>query len=90
MPVNTKHAEYSKNLYRWKLVRDCSAGSDVVKAAGAEYLPVPNAKDKSAENKVRYEAYKKRAQFVNFVSRTKNGLSSHQQDVRLAWRISSR
>ena len=75
MPVNTKHAEYSKNLYRWKLVRDCSAGSDVVKAAGAEYLPVPNAKDKSAENKVRYEAYKKRAQFVNFVSRTKNGLS---------------
>lgn len=74
MTVETKHYEYTNNINRWMTVRDCIAGSSVVKDAGDVYLPRPNASDKSDENNKRYAAYKQRAQFVNFAARTKNGL----------------
>ena len=37
-------------------------------------LPAPNARDGSDDNQVRYDAYRSRANFVNFVSHTKEGM----------------
>lgn len=58
----------------WKLIRDCLDGQDAVKAAGTEYLPMPNPTDTSAENEARYAAYKQRGVFTNMVGRTLNGM----------------
>lgn len=65
--------DYLYNLSQWELVRDCLAGAKTVKARGETYLPMPNALDKSNENKTRYEQYKTRAQFVNFTARSARG-----------------
>jgi len=40
---------------------------------GTRYLPQPNPDDFSNENRIRYEQYKLRANFVNFVGHTKDG-----------------
>ena len=86
MPVDTPCAEYSKNVNKWKLVRDCDAGSSAIKSrakgaegmlgglAGTAYLPPPNANDGSADNKLRYRAYVERASYVNFTGHTKEGM----------------
>ena len=81
MPVSDQHKEYTKNLGKWALVRDCDDGATAVKErgkgggmAGTAYLPAPNASDTSSENKARYDAYKERASFVNFTSHTKEGM----------------
>lgn len=67
--VETCHPQYHSNYHRWKLVRDCVQGEDVIKRAGAEYLP------KSAGwCDDRYNAYKTRAQWVNYVEQTLNGV----------------
>jgi hypothetical protein len=89
MAVDSQHEEYSKNLTKWLLVRDCDEGSQAVKSrsagstnsgtlnglAGTAYLPAPNANDNSQENTQRYYAYKQRANFVNFTAHTKEGLT---------------
>ena len=89
MPVDTQNSDYAKNLPVWELVRDCDEGATAIKSrrgrnsvhsggigmvAGTAYLPAPNASDGSTENKIRYEAYRNRANFVNFVSHTKEGM----------------
>jgi hypothetical protein len=86
MPVDTPNSEYSKNVNKWKLVRDCDAGSSAIKSrakgaegmlgglAGTAYLPPPNANDGSADNKLRYRAYVERASYVNFTGHTKEGM----------------
>jgi hypothetical protein len=86
MPVDTPCAEYSRNVNKWKLVRDCDAGSSAIKSrakgaegmlgglAGTAYLPPPNANDGSADNKLRYRAYVERASYVNFTGHTKEGM----------------
>ena len=89
MPASDQHKLYIKNKDQWKLVRDCVAGSEAIKTArqseasdqgglhnalGSQYLPVPNPNDNSQDNIDRYDAYKKRACFVNFTGYTKDGL----------------
>ena len=87
MPVSDHHPEYDKCKYKWSMVRDCCEGSQSVKSArsnagqiqgtletelGSLYLPPPNPTDNSNENKHRYRAYVKRANFVNFTASTKD------------------
>lgn len=90
MPASTQHPDYTANLQRWELVRDCVEGEDHIKqrsngagdsstqlmnAAGTRYLPAPNPDDTSSENLQRYIAYRTRASFVNFTGFTKEGLN---------------
>lgn len=60
----------------WKKIRDCIAGQDAIKSATTDYLPMPNADDKSIENASRYLAYLTRAVFYNVTGRTHRGLVS--------------
>lgn len=80
MPTRTspniawQRPEYSDLLPRWNLIKDCIAGSAVIKAKKTAYLPKPNPTDTSAENEARYAQYLQRAVFYNFTARTLNGL----------------
>lgn len=66
--------ELAKMSYKYTLIDDAIAGSEVIKAKGETYLPMPNAYDKSAENVERYAAYKIRAVFYNVSERTLAGM----------------
>lgn len=57
---------YQSLQHQWKVVRDCVAGSDAVKAASTEYLPAASYKT-TVEGIKRYNAFKERAVFVPFV-----------------------
>ena len=74
MSVDTPNKEYTANLPSWKLVKDCVAGSKAIKDAGETYLPMPNSSDDATENLKIYDAYKLRANFVNFTGHTKKGM----------------
>jgi len=86
MPASDQHEEYTKHIARTQMLRDCDDGASAIKSRtaggigllssmpGAVYLPAPNSDDGSTENKLRYEAYRLRANFVNFVSATKEGM----------------
>ncbi len=74
MPVNSKHTEYTENMDKWAIVHDCNDGAKSVKSQETKYLPQPNPLDKGKENKARYLAYIARANFVNFVASTCEGL----------------
>tara|TARA_R110000744_G_scaffold1427_1_gene5034 strand:- start:658 stop:2148 length:1491 start_codon:yes stop_codon:yes gene_type:complete len=86
MPVDSRHPQYDKNVNKWLLVRDCDEGAYAVKSRskgtdsaigamkGTAYLPPPNASDGSTDNKLRYQAYVDRANFVNFTAHTKEGM----------------
>ena len=87
MPVSAQHKEYQKYINQWQMLRDCDDGANAIKTRrgggalgqlgslpGASYLPPPNADDGSIANKLRYEAYRQRASFVNFVGHTKEGM----------------
>ena len=58
----------------WRLIRDCLDGQQAVKKRGTAYVPQPNAADTSTENRLRYDAYLMRGVFVNFTSRTLQGM----------------
>jgi len=90
MPVESQHEEYADNLSNWQVTRDCDKGSKAIKSrskgsgsstgtlnglSGTAYLPAPNAEDSSSKNEQRYYAYRDRANFVNFVSSTKEGFT---------------
>jgi len=49
--------------------------SGFIDSAGSRYLPIPNPLDASDENRQRYEAYRQRANFVNFTGHTKDGFA---------------
>lgn len=66
--------EVKKMLPKWRLIRDCLSGQETIKEKGTEYLPMPNAEDKSEANRERYKAYKMRAVFMNAVDNTVQGL----------------
>jgi hypothetical protein len=66
--------ELAHVLHKYRTIRHVITGSDEVKRHGTLYLPMPNAEDKSKENKARYNAYKTRAMFYNFTGRTIAGL----------------
>ena len=74
MAVDSQHSEYTESLSKWSLVRDCDEGSSVIKEGKSKYLPKPNAEDTSTSNKVRFDAYIDRANFVNFTAHTKEGM----------------
>jgi len=67
--VDTQHPEYAKMATQWKKCRDTSAGREAVIAAGIEYLPA--LKDQTVEE---YNAYKLRANYVNYVWKTIDAL----------------
>lgn len=66
--------EVKRQIGKWQLIRDCLSGQQAIKDKGTEYLPMPNAHDTSNENKERYKAYKLRANFLNAVDNTVQGL----------------
>lgn len=72
--VNYTRSEVNLQLPKWKLIRDCLAGQESVKAGQTTYLPMPNSTDTSPENKARYKAYIERAVFYNVTKRTLDGL----------------
>lgn len=74
MPVNTPSDAYLANADKWEAVRVCVAGSKAIKDKGTKYLPMHNASDTSDANKAKYKAFKESANFVNYVSRTRNTL----------------
>ncbi len=64
MPQNTKHPEFSNYLRMWEKCRDAISGEERMKARATEYLPkLPGQADS------RYDAYVKRAQYVNYVGK---------------------
>ena len=65
------HPEYVRRAGQWLKIRDAFEGEDAVKARGERYLP---RRDKMEDDE--YTSYKERAQFVNFVSRTIDALTS--------------
>ena len=74
MPVDTTHPEYDEKQTEWQQLRDTVKGEAAVKAKTTTYLPKPNASDTSQANADRYDAYVKRAVFVEVTGRTKNSL----------------
>lgn len=70
--VTAEHKSYEKNKDRWKRCRDVFDGSDAVKDAGTEYLPML---DSHHNDSSKYEAYKLRAMFFNGMGRTVEGLA---------------
>jgi hypothetical protein len=67
MSVDTKHTDYTKWLPIWKRIRDAIEGSDAIKSAKETYLPKLNGQDQDS-----YDAYLKRAQYVDFPSELLN------------------
>lgn len=65
---------YAANLEDWLRVRDCVAGQRRIKEAEEDYLPKPNKKDTSLENKQRYEDYLDRALFYEVTGVTLESL----------------
>ena len=66
--------EVQRLLPKWSLIRDCLLGQQAIKEGRTKYLPIPNAADKSEENRARYEHYLERAVFYNVTQRTHAGL----------------
>lgn len=71
MPVRTEHKLYQKRKKDWELIRDCIEGEDAIKNAGVKYLPMAICRTKF-ETEMRYNAYRKRARFVNYTEVTRN------------------
>lgn len=65
------HPEYVRRAGQWLKIRDAFEGEDAIKARGEQYL---QRRDKMEDDE--YRMYKDRAQFVNFVSRTIDALTS--------------
>lgn len=69
MSIETEHPLYTKRKRQWEVIRDCIEGEDNVKNKGEKYLPRA-----SGSNDMQYLAYKKRARWINYTSRTLDGL----------------
>lgn len=72
MTTDYTHPDYDKFKPLWDKVRDACAGEDKVKAKGKTYLPDPDEMGEDAPR--RYEAYKRRATYLNATGRTLEGL----------------
>lgn len=69
MSVEQQHPLYVKRCVQWRTIRDCIEGEDAIKGQGETYLPrAAGAPD------CQYNAYKKRARWVNYTGRTLDGL----------------
>lgn len=67
--------DYEAMLPTWKLVRDCVAGSEVVKEAGTNYLPSPPGFAQAPDPDASYAFYLDLAQFPEIVEPTIRGLT---------------
>ena len=65
-PVTTQCELYMRQLSRWGVCRETIEGEDVVKEKGEKYLPMASGKDCEGR-KLRYEAFKMRTPYSNFV-----------------------
>lgn len=63
MPIDSVHPQYDHNVGRWEKVRD------LARSRVRKYI-----EDVDPNDSKRNEQYKNRAQFTNFVARTRNGL----------------
>jgi hypothetical protein len=63
--VETPHPDFKRYADTWQRIRDCIAGVDQVKMQGVLYLP--QLTDMEPQD---YQAYKRRAKFVNFTKAT--------------------
>jgi len=70
MPVDTPCQSYQENIAQWSRVRDCLAGSDVIKSKGTTYLPKPAGLSNSD-----FDDYTMRAEFYPATARTLDGLA---------------
>lgn len=68
--VSVPRYEYAEYLSVWDQVDDCIKGQKWVKDKETDYLPQPNADDKSNANKLRYQQYLFRALYMNATGRT--------------------
>jgi len=66
--------ELGDKLEAYTLIKDCLAGQKAIKDKGTEYLPQPDASNRSPANTARYTSYLQRALFYNVVQRTLIGL----------------
>lgn len=84
--MNTPRKDYQAALPKWKRARHCYEGTDAVKGAGIDYLPMLDSHSKGITippgdaasvwpGALKYEAYKLRALFYNAMGRTVDGLS---------------
>lgn len=65
--------EISDKLKQWRVIRDCLAGEMTIKDKGETYLPYPSTTPRECKKggvDTKYEAYKKRAVFLNVTRRT--------------------
>lgn len=69
MAVDEMHPLYQRRYGQWRLMRDCIEGEDAIKARGTIYLPM-----NSGSTPEQYQAYMRRARFVNYTRRTLQGL----------------
>lgn len=69
MGVTNHHILYEKRKRQWTVIRDCIEGEDAIKGKGEIYLPRAKGYDLR-----RYEAYKLRAEWVNYTRRVLTGL----------------
>ena len=65
-PVAHQCEAYIRQVNRWGICRETIEGEDVVKEKGEKYLPMASGKDNECR-KARYEAYKMRTPYSNFV-----------------------
>lgn len=65
-PVTNTCPSYTVQSLRWQVCRDTIEGEDIVKSRGEVYLPMASGKDCEGRKK-RYEAFKMRTPYVNFV-----------------------
>ena len=65
-PVMTECTDYINQKERWSVCRETIEGEDIVKQNGEKYLPMASGKDNECRKR-RYEAFKNRTPYVNFV-----------------------
>lgn len=73
--VTTQHADYRANVACWQLTEDAAAGERAIKEGREKYLPRPNPKDTTEENRCRYDQYLTRAVYYNATGRTLSSLT---------------
>jgi hypothetical protein len=67
MGVDSRHNEYTQWESIWRKTRDGIAGQEKIKDMGTEYLPRHD-----GQSEYSYNAYKYRAQYINYSGRTLN------------------
>jgi hypothetical protein len=74
--VDTKHPDWLDRIDEWKMMRATTRGEKRIKEEGVEWLPMPQGFTKQPDKGLKmYDAYRRRAQFPEFVQPTIGGLT---------------